>query len=148
MYDELKRLFKKKSLNDVSQEEMQQNIGSLKEINAKIIELNRQNNLLKAKYNNDPKYCRIHKRLATIGLTQRETTLFEALQSVKNDADTQVINNSRVLENEGYMDKMMIRLIINHFVKENKINLNPETSKFINNLVVQEYINEYHGRIA
>ena len=33
-------------------------------------------------------------------------------------------------------------------VKENKIKLNPETSKFINNLVVQEYINESQGRTA
>lgn len=148
LYDELERLFKKKKLNEVSQQEMQANIGSLKEINAKIVELNRQNNLLKAKYNNDPKYCRIHKRLATIGLTQRESQLFEALQSVKEDADTQVIHNSRLLENEGYMDKMMIRLIINHFVKENKIKLNPETSKFINNLVVQEYIDEFNGNVA
>ncbi len=149
LYEELERLFKKKKLNEVTQEEMKANIGALKEIHAKIVELNRQNKLLQAKYNNDPKYCRIHKRLTEKGgLTQRESQLFEALQSVKNEADLQVIQNSRLLQNEGYLDKMMIKLVINQFVNQNNIKLNPETSKFINNLVVQEYTNEFHGRTA
>lgn len=149
LYEELERLFKKKKLEEVSQEEMKANIGALKDIHAKILELNRQNRLLQAKYNNDPKYCRIHKRLREKGgLTKRETQLFEALQSVKSEADLQVLQNSKLLENEGYLDKMMIRLVINQFVKQNNITLNPETSKFINNLVVQEYTNEFHNRIA
>ncbi|MDP3358316.1 MAG: type I restriction endonuclease [Lutibacter sp.] len=148
LYEELERLFKKKKLNEVTQEEMKANIYSLRAIYDKITELNRQNKLLQSKYNNDPKYCRIHKRLQEKGgLTKRESELFEALQSVKNEADTQVIQNRRLLENEGYLDKMMIKLVINQFEKEN-INLNPETSKYINNLVVQEYINEFHGRTA
>jgi type I restriction enzyme R subunit len=149
LYEELERLFKKKKLNEVTQDEMKANIGSLKEIHAKILELNRQNKLLQAKYNNDPKYCRIHKRLVEKGgLTKRESQLFEALQSVKNEADLQVLQNSRLLQNEGYLDKMMIKLVINQFVNQNNIKLNPETSKFINNLVVQEYTNEFHGRTA
>lgn len=149
LYEELERLFKKKKLNEVTQDEMKANIGALREIHAKILELNRQNRLLQAKYDNDPKYCRIHKRLMEKGgLTKRESQLFEALQSVKNEADLQVIQNSRLLQNEGYLDKMMIKLVINQFVKQNNIKLNPETSKFINNLVVQEYTNEFHGRTA
>lgn len=149
LYEELERLFKKKKLNEVTQDEMKANIGALREIHAKILELNRQNRLLQAKYDNDPKYCRIHKRLMEKGgLTKRESQLFEALQSVKNEADLQVIQNSRLLQNEGYLDKMMIKLVINQFVKQNNIKLNPETSKFINNLVVQEYTNEFHGRSA
>ena len=149
LYEELQRLFKKKKLNEVTQDEMRQNIGALKEIHAKIVELNRQNNLLQSKYNNDPKYCRIHKRLLEKGnLTKRESQLFEALQSVKNEADLQILQNSKLLDNEGYFDKLMIKLIINQFVNKNNIKLNPETSKFINNLVVQEYTNEFHGRTA
>ncbi len=149
LYEELERLFKKKKLNEVTQDEMKANIGALREIHAKILELNRQNRLLQAKYDNDPKYCRIHKRLIEKGgLTKRESQLFEALQSVKNEADLQVLQNSRLLQNEGYLDKMMIKLVIHQFVNQNNIKLNPETSKFINNLVIQEYTNEFHGRTA
>ena len=42
---------------------MKQNIASLQQIYDKITELNRRNNLLKAKYANDAKYARTHKRI-------------------------------------------------------------------------------------
>jgi len=67
LYEELKRLFDKKNLDEVSQDEMKKNIGALNKIYAKIKELNRQNNLLKDKYDNDPKYVRVHKRLTDKG---------------------------------------------------------------------------------
>jgi len=38
----------------------------------------------------------------------------------------------------------MIRLLIAQF-KQQKINLNAETSTYINNLVVKEYMNEFNG---
>ncbi|WP_324719904.1 type I restriction endonuclease subunit R [Salinimicrobium sp. HB62] len=149
LYEELERLFKKKKLNEVSQEDMRENIESLREIHAKIKELNRQNDLLKQKYDNDPKYCRIHKRLLeNNGLLQSERKLFDVLQQIKDGADLQIIQNSRLLQNESYLDKMMIKLVVNKFVKENNIPLNAETSRFINNLVVQEYINEFQGHTA
>ncbi len=149
LYDELERLFKKKKLSEVSQDEMKANIGALNEIHRKILELNRQNRLLQQKYENDPKYCRIHKRIMQEGnIVEKQSQLHTALLAVKNDADLQVLQNNKLLDNEGYFDKMMIKLIIQHFVKENQIQLNAETSKFINNLVVQEYLNEFHGRTA
>ncbi len=146
LYDELERLFKKKKLNEVSQEEMKINIGALKEIHKKILELNWQNRLLQRKYDNDPKYCRIHKRLKEKGLTKRESKLFEVLQEIKKNADSQVIQNSRLLENESYFDKLMISLIIKYLGKGKDIKLNAETSKYINGLVVKEYIKEFHEK--
>ena len=95
MYEELKRLFDKKNLDEITQDEMKQNIGALTKIYEKIKELNRQNNLLKDKYNSDPKYARIHKRLVEKGtLSQKESVIFEALKSVKQDADLQVLQNT------------------------------------------------------
>lgn len=147
LYEELKRLFDKKNLDEISQDEMKQNIGSLTKIYNKIKELNRQNNLLKDKYNSDPKYARIHKRLVENGsISKKESQIFEALQCVKQDADLQVIQNTRLLENESYFATQMMRLVIDQFKNKNKINLNAEASKYINNLVVNEYINEFYGR--
>lgn len=149
LYEELERLFKKKKLNEVSQVDMRNNIGSLRSIHEKIKELNRQNDLLKQKYDNDPKYCRIHKRLmGNEKLSQSERKIFNVLRQIKEGADLQIIQNSRLLENESYLDRMMIKLVVNKFVKENNIPLNAETSKFINNLVVREYINEFQGYTA
>jgi len=40
----------------------------------------------------------------------------------------------------------MMQLIIDQFKNKNKIPLNAEASKYINNLVVNEYVNEFYGR--
>jgi len=147
LYDELKRLFEKKNLDEITQDEMKKNIGALTEIYEKIKELNRKNELLKAKYNNDPKYARIHKRLVEKGnISEKESQIFEALQSVKQDADLQVLQNTKLLKNERYFSNQMMRLVIDQFKNKNKIPLNAEASKYINNLVVNEYINEFYGR--
>lgn len=147
LYDELKRLFDKKNLDEIIQEEMKQNIGALTKIYEKIKELNRQNNLLKDKYNSDPKYARIHKRLVEKKtISDKESQIFGALQLVKQNADLQVLQNTKLLENENYFSSQMMQLVIDQFMNKNKIQLNAETSKYINNLVVNEYVNEFYGR--
>lgn len=61
--EELERLFKKKNLSEVSKEEMESNMRELELIYSAAKELERKNQLLKAKYDNDAKYARLHKRL-------------------------------------------------------------------------------------
>src|SRR5690606_25625154 len=61
--EELERLFKKKNLAEIDAEEMKANIDALNAIYDKAKELERKNQLLKAKYENDEKYARLHKRL-------------------------------------------------------------------------------------
>lgn len=76
LYEELKRLFDKKNLDEITQDEMKHNIGSLQQIYDSVAELNRQNNLLKTKYQNDPKYARIHKRIKEKGgISDRESAI-------------------------------------------------------------------------
>lgn len=142
--EELERLFKKKKLNEVTQEEMTANIGALNAIHDKVKELNRQNNQLRAKYHGDAKYMRIHKRLWERGtLTQTERHLCEALSGVKQQADEQVLQNTQLLANESYFERMMMPLVIGEFQTRQKIKLNPDASRTINQLVVAEYVNEF-----
>jgi len=142
--EELERLFKKKKLNEVTQEEMTANIGALNAIHDKVKELNRQNNQLRAKYRGDTKYTRIHKRLWERGtLTQTERSLFEALTGVKQQADEQVLQNTQLLDNESYFERMMMPLVIDAFQTRQKIQLDPDASHTINRLVVNEYMNEF-----
>jgi type I restriction enzyme R subunit len=42
----------------------------------------------------------------------------------------------------------MIKLLIDQFKNQQKIDINAEMSKYINNLIVKEYINEYNGATA
>lgn len=148
LYDELKRLFNKKNLDEITQEEMTQNIGSLQQIYDKVTELNRRNNLLKAKYENDAKYARIHKRILEKGnITTRESEIGETLLDIKKQADEKVLLNAKLLNNESYFDGLMMQMVIGGFEKTN-IKLDSESAKYINNCVVSEYINEFQGTIA
>lgn len=147
--EELERLFKKKNLAEVSKEEMERNIKELEKIYHAAKELERKNQLLKAKYDNDAKYARLHKRLMEKDpLTDSESKLFEALQSLKKVADEQILQNAHMLENESFVEKMMVRLVIDQLMNKHQLPLDAEKSKQINLIIVKEYLNEYYGRVA
>ena len=147
--EELERLFKKKNLAEIDAEEMNKNIDALDSIYDSAKELERKNQLLRAKYDNDAKYTRLHKRLMEKDpLTDSESKLFAALQDLKKDIDEQVLQNSQMLDNESYVEKMMMKLVIKQLHTEHQLGLNPEKTKRINSLLVKEYMNEYHGRVA
>ncbi|OMH27843.1 type I restriction endonuclease subunit R [Motiliproteus sp. MSK22-1] len=144
--EELERLFQKKNLSQVSQEEMAANIDALNKIHARVKELNRQNNQLREKYQGDVKYTRIHKRLQENGsISEPERRIFEALNAVKLDADEQVLNNSQILNNESYFERQMMPLVIKRFKAEQKIQLNADVSRYINHLIVDEYLKEFNA---
>lgn len=147
--EELERLFKKKNLSEVTKEDMENNIHSLEKIYEQAKELERKNQLLKAKYDNDAKYARLHKRLMEKDpLTDSESKLFEALQSLKKEVDAQILKNSNVLENESFVEKMILRLVINQLKNKFDLPLDADRSQAINQLIVKEYLNEYFGRVA
>jgi len=145
LYDELKRLFDKKNLDEISQEEMRQNIASLQQIFDKVTELNRKNNLLRAKYENDEKYARIHKRILEKGsISKRESEICDALLGIKKQVDEKILSNTKILDNESYFNGMLFPMTISGFEKIN-IELDPDSSEFINACVAKEYMNEYEG---
>lgn len=147
--EELERLFRKKNLSEIEADEMNANIDALDAIYYKAKELERKNQLLRAKYDNDEKYTRLHKRLMEKDpLTESEAKLFEALQALKQDIDAHVLQNSQMLDNESYVEKMMMKIVINQLHNKHHLELNPEKTRRINSLLVKEYINEYHGRVA
>lgn len=143
--EELERLFKKKKLSEVTQEEMIENIEALNKIHRQVKELNRQNDQLRQKYHGDPKYTRVHKRLLEQGgLSNSERKVFEALRGVKQDADNQVLDNTHILDNESYFENQLMPSVINRFMKEQNIKLNPKVSRYINHLIVTEYLKEFN----
>jgi type I restriction enzyme, R subunit len=147
--EELERLFKKKNLSEVTKEDMEANIKELEKIYDEAKELERKNQLLRAKYDNDAKYARLHKRLMEKDpLTDSESKLFDALQSLKKEVDAQILQNANIMDNESYVEKMIMRLVISQLKTKYELPLDAERSKTINNLVVKEYMNEYYGRVA
>ncbi|MBT8519752.1 type I restriction endonuclease subunit R [Polynucleobacter paneuropaeus] len=148
LYEELKRLFEKKNLDEITQEEMTKNIVSLQAIFDQVAELNRRNNLLKAKYKNDPKFVRTHKRvMESGGASKRESEVFETLMEIKAQADDKILINQRLLENESFFDQLMRKTVIDGFDKTG-VKLDSQSAQFINTCLVKEYLNEYNGNYA
>lgn len=147
--EELERMFKKKNLSEITSEEMQENIKALELVYDEAKELERKNQLLKAKYDQDAKYARIHKRLMEKDpLTDRESKLFEALKSLKKEIDEQIRQNAHILENESFVEKMILRLVISELKNKHELPLDAARSQAINQIIVKEYMNEFHGRVA
>jgi type I restriction enzyme R subunit len=147
--EELERLFKKKNLNEVTKEEMEANIKALQAIYSEAKELERKNQLLRAKYDNDEKYARLHKRLMEKNpLTESESKLFEALQGLKQEVDNHIQQNAQILENESYVERMIMRFVIEQFKNKQNLAMDLEASKRVNAMVVKEYMNEFNGRVA
>ena len=117
--EELERIFKKKNLAEVGQEEMQANIATLETVYAKIKELNRQNDLLRHKYGGDAKYARTHKRLMeNPALYGDKLKVFNALNGVKTDADQKVLDMEQILDNQNYFEKQMQGIVLKRFRTE------------------------------
>lgn len=147
--EELERLFKKKNLNEVTKEEMEANVKALQDIYDQAKELERKNQLLRAKYDNDEKYARLHKRLMEKNpLTESESKLFEALQGLKQEVDNQIQQNSQILENESYVERMIMRFVLEQFKNKQNIPMDLDASKRVNAMVVKEYMNEFYGSVA
>jgi type I restriction enzyme R subunit len=144
--EELERLFKKKNLAEITQDEMVENIKALKDIHARARDLERKNRLILAKYANDQKYARLHKRLLeTKQPTDNERKLFDALSAFKVEADARISKNAAILTNEAFAKAEMTRLIIEQFKTIHQLPLTAETAQVINGLVMKEYLAEFHG---
>ena len=142
--EELERLFKKKNLSATTQEEMKANTKVLNKIYERVKILNREDNLLRQKYSGDKKYVRIHKRITEKNeISANERKIFEALNGVKHDTDEQILQNLQLLNNEGYFKQIIMPTVINQFMTQQQIKLNPTTSHYINELVVKEYLKEF-----
>ena len=108
----------KYSLNKQLEIEKHLNIEQIMEMKDRIKEINRKNNLLEAKYGNDQKYVRIHKRLIQNNeFGNQERKIFEALNSIKLQTDELVLQNEQVINNESYFSKEVAGNVLKQFKK-------------------------------
>lgn len=144
--EELENIFKKKNLEEITQEGMRENIQLLKTIYERVLKLNQANENLQHKYLEDEKYVRIHKRLMEKGnLNLKQTQLYEALLKVKEQTDEQILHNSNIIDNDAYFKKYLMTLVINEFKNKSDVKVDFETTKQINQLIVAEYQQQYNG---
>ena len=97
---------------------------------------------------NDGKYVRLHKdllRSKRFGID--EPKLFNAINDLKKHTDIKIIENSNVLENENFVETMMSRIIYDTLKDKHNLNIDKESTEYINRIIRKEYINEYNGNL-
>ena len=147
--EQLRILFKKQNLQEVTAEDMKANITELDSIFVKAKKLEYQNQLIQAKYSNDAKFARIHKRLMEKDpLTEKESKIFDALSGLKKAIDLELEKSSNLLSKENYVKQMMQRLVIEQLLTKHQLPISAEKAKSINLLVYTEYLNEFNGKVA
>lgn len=145
--EELERIFRKKNLTETTQADMVENLPLLRKIYDEAKELNRKNTLLKAKYSNDEKYARIHKRLTEKRtLSAKEMQLHRALMLVKSEVDNKLESQEDYLSNEALFDRYLVKLVAQQFVINEKIDLDTDTRQNISTLIGKEYFQLYYNR--
>ncbi len=139
LFEELKRLFKRKNIEELTSEEMAEAIKTLKTIYEQANALNNKDAMLAAKYENDTKFAKIHKRIKenNLNVLKSDTALHEVLLVIKHRTDATVINNHALLDNEEYFTEIAKRTIIESLEERGIKDLN--LVRFINSTLVNEY---------
>lgn len=145
--EELERIFRKKNLSETNQEDMVENMQLLRQIHDQAKELNRKNALLRAKYDHDEKYARIHKRLTEKGsLSAKEMQFHRALMQVKLEVDEKISNQEDIMMNEGYFSKYLMQIVVREFKNNQRLPLDYDTTENIKQLIANEYMQLFHNR--
>lgn len=113
LLEELKRIFKKKNIEELTADEMEQNIQELERIHKAAAQQNLRDQMLCAKYKNDVKYMRTHKRIkATPPLIGSDPVIFNVLMGIKVAVDQKVLKNQHMMDNHAYFTREIMPEII------------------------------------
>jgi len=145
LFEELKRLFKKKNIEELTSEEMDVAIKQLEKIFREANELNLKDQMLAKKYENDEKYVRIHKRINENhkNIFNSEIALHQFLLDLKHTIDFTILNNINLLDNQDYFVEQTKRFVLEKLEEKNIRDI--ELIKWLTNLLVNEY---YYQRAA
>lgn len=142
LLDELKRIFKKKNIEELTADEMKEHIQDLDRIRKAAAQQNLRDQMLCSKYGNDAKYMRTHKRLkASPPPIGADSVIFDVLMGVKAAVDQKVLKNQRMMDNHAFFSQEIMPSIIQSC---RKIGVKPtlDQVKFIDQCISTEYFAE------
>ena len=142
LLEELKRVFKKKNIEELTTDEMKAVIEELDGLRKRAEKHNHEDQMLAAKYDGDVKYMRTHKRIMGNPPPIADAiTVHSILMDVKRQADDTVSRNESVLDNQAFFIRSLQPAIISACRKRNtKVNM--QQVQFIDACIAQEYFTE------
>ena len=142
LLDELKRIFKKKNIEELTADEMKEHIQDLDRIRKAAAQQNLRDQMLCSKYGNDAKYMRTHKRLkASPPPIGADSVIFDVLMGVKAAVDQKVLKNQRMMDNHAFFSQEIMPSIIQS-CRKSGVKPTLDQVKFIDQCVSTEYFAE------
>lgn len=142
LLEELKRIFKKKNIEELTADEMNQNIQELERIRKAAAQQNLRDQMLCAKYQNDVKYMRTHKRIkATPPPIGSDPVIFDVLMGIKVAVDQKVLKNQRMMDNHAYFTREIMPEIIQS-CRNRGVQPTASQVKFMEGCISSEYFAE------
>ena len=148
--DEFREYFRKKGFVPQSTQDAKESIDYMDAVMKKIREINRRNNILKKKYQGDERFVRIHKRIEEENekrerpiISKAEYEIAESLSKMKREIDNRIYLDINIIANENSFKRDTLAMI-GHQLIDLGINASISDRKFINNLIANEYINQYN----
>ncbi len=142
LLEELKRIFKKKNIEELTADEMNQNIQELERIRKAAAQQNLRDQMLCAKYKNDVKYMRTHKRIkANPPPIGSDPVIFDVLMGIKVAVDQKVLKNQRMMDNHAYFTREIMPEIIQS-CRSSGVQPTASQVKFVEGCISSEYFAE------
>ncbi len=142
LLDELKRIFKKKNIEELTADEMKEHIQDLERIRKAAAQQNLRDQMLCSKYGNDAKYMRTHKRLkASPPPIGADSVIFDVLMGVKAAVDQKVLKNQRMMDNHAFFSQEIMPSIIQS-CRKSGVKPTLDQAKFIDQCISTEYFAE------
>jgi type I restriction enzyme R subunit len=142
LLEELQRLLNKKHIEELTAEEMTANITELDRIRKAAEQRNLVDQMLTAKYENDPKFMRTHKRLKeTPPPLASDLVLHKILLNLKHQIDERVLSNARLLNNEPFFMQDMFPLI-KHELAASGVQFTASQVRYVGSCISNEYFSE------
>lgn len=142
LLDELKRIFKKKNIEELTADEMKEYIQDLERIRKAAAQQNLRDQMLCSKYCNDAKYMRTHKRLkASPPPIGADSVIFDVLMGVKVAVDQKILKNQRMMDNHSFFSQEIMPSIIQS-CRKSGVKPTIDQVKFIDRCISTEYFAE------
>ncbi len=124
----------------------------------RLLKIQQRNKVLMKKYNGDPKFARVHKRVWEENaerkkrgkaplVTDSETDLMVMLSKVKSDVDQKVYDRNDILKKDAYFEQTVGMLIYQSLIM---LHIKPQSEDmdFVKSRISRQYLNQYNATYA
>lgn len=153
--DAFMQRFKERGFVIDSFKDFDEEARALDEVYKKLIEIQRQNNALRAKYRGDSKFVRVHKRIREEN-ERRKTTgenpivaayderILHFLEAIKTTIDDRVYDRSDILKKDAYFEQTVMQQISTGL---NELGFSSDRSarQFMQQRIARQYLDQYNA---